>query len=185
MLTDPSEPQRETEQYKIEIEKLFVEYEAQVYRCAHRGLSHQDAEEIVSSAFLALLPHWTEVREYRSPIMYVMRTALNLRADALQRAAQRRAQSLDDLDETRHHTPGPEPDHLDLRAALTHLSAREEQMTIMRYWTDLDPDEIAQVLGLHGGHVRKTLLNARERLGELLSPEQSPENQTGLDGGPR
>ena len=181
MLTDPPEPRRETEQYSIEIEKLFVEYEAQVYRCAHRGLSHQDAEEIVNSAFLALLPHWTEVREYRSPIMYVMRTALNLRADALRRAAQRRAQGLDDLDEIRHHTPGPEPEHLELREALTHLSAREEQMTVMRYWTDLDPDEIAQVLGLHDAQVRKTLLDAREKLAELLPHK----NKTGLDGGLR
>ena len=169
-----------SEQYQREIENLYVEFEAQVYRCARRGLSHQDAEEIVNSSFLALLPHWNRVREYRSPIMYVMRTALNLRADVFRRAAQRPTRSLDELDRAGYSTPGPEPDRLDLRTALSYLSPREEQMTVMRYWMDLDPDEIAQILGVHDGHVRKTLLNAREKLAKLLVPDEA----SGPDGAP-
>ena len=158
----------ESDQYRTEIEKLFVEFEAQVYRCVHRGLSPRDTEQVASAAFLALVPHWAEVREHRSPIMYVMRTALNLRADLRRRASVRRAQGLADLDENRRHAPRPESDQLDLSGALARLNLREEQLTVMRYWMDLDPDEIAQVWGLNDGQVRKTLLDARVKLAELL-----------------
>lgn len=169
MPAHPPDARSEAEQYRTEIEKLFDEFETQVYRCIHRGLSAQDAEEIVSSAFLALIPHWAEVREHRSPIMYVLRTALNLHSDSRRRAFASGPQSPDDLDEDRYRRPEPGPDQLDLRTALTRLGPREEQMAVMRYWMDLDPDEIAQILGLHDGQVRKTLLNTRVKLAELLS----------------
>jgi RNA polymerase sigma factor (sigma-70 family) len=170
-----------SELYHQEINELYLRHEPQVYRIARRGLSHQDAEEIVNSAFEAAYRHWVKVRIFEYPIGYVIRAALNMRIDRL-RAQGQAALPLDDLDDLDEagSSEAPESDHIDLRTALTYLSPREEQLIILRYWTGLTSIEIARVLDLAPGHVGRTLSDARKKLAKMLAAQ----NQTDSDGDP-
>jgi RNA polymerase sigma factor (sigma-70 family) len=168
--------------YDLEITKLYDEFTAQVYRCARRGLGHEDAEEIVNSSFMAARRHWERVRAYAFPIGYVMKSALNMRADALARAARRQTVSLDDPS-----TPEPWPlwtsadeDASRLHEALRRLSPREEQVTVLYYWAGLPTRDIADAVGVSVGHVSRTLSDARARLHRLLS-DSDGQTQDGAD----
>jgi RNA polymerase sigma factor (sigma-70 family) len=156
--------------YEQEITKLYDQFADQAYRCARRGLRHEDAEEIVNSAFLAAWRHWERVRTFEFPITYVMKTVTNLRADALTRAALRQTISLDDPSTAEPASLGTieNEDVWLLHEALRQLSPREEQVTVLHYWTGLPTREIAEVLGKSIGHVGRTLSDARARLHRIL-----------------
>jgi RNA polymerase sigma factor (sigma-70 family) len=168
--------------YDLEITKLYDEFAAQVYRCARRGLGHEDAEEIVNASFMAARRHWERVRAYAFPIAYVMKTASNLRADALARAARRQTVSLDDpsILEPWLLWTSVDEDVSRLHEALARLSPREEQVTVFYYWTGLPTRDIAEVLGVSVGHVSRTLSDARARLRRLLS-DPDGEKESGAD----
>jgi RNA polymerase sigma-70 factor (ECF subfamily) len=55
-----------------------------------------------------------------------------------------------------------------LRDALGTLSARQREVTILRYWLDLDVREIARMLDVDQGTVKTLLFRARRRLGQAL-----------------
>jgi RNA polymerase sigma factor (sigma-70 family) len=167
-----SSPDDRERRFDAEITSLYDQFADQAYRCARRGLSHEDAEEIVNFSFLAARMHWERVRAFTAPIGYVMKTVCNLRADALARRALRPSISLEDLPEI----PGDDADvpanrdaHDRLHAALTKLSPREEQMVVLYYWTGLPAKDIAAVLEVQPGHVSRTLSDARARLRRLLT----------------
>ena len=65
-------------------------------------------------------------------------------------------------------------DLVDLRRAIATLSARQRQVTILRYWLDLDVREVARLLGIDEGTVKTLLFRARRRLAEALG-EAAPE----------
>jgi RNA polymerase sigma factor (sigma-70 family) len=166
--------------YDLEITKLFDEFADQVYWCVRRGLCHEDAEEIVNFSFMAARLHWGKVREYEYPVGYVMKTARNLRADALARVSSRPAVSLDDPatpDPGVQGSGGFDEDAWRLREALAQLTPREQQITVLYYWTGLPAKQIADSLGISPGHIGRTLSDARARLHRLLSaPPEHDEN---------
>jgi RNA polymerase sigma-70 factor (ECF subfamily) len=55
-----------------------------------------------------------------------------------------------------------------LRQALGTLSTRQREVTVLRYWLDLDVREIARLLHVDEGTVKTLLFRARRRLGEAL-----------------
>jgi RNA polymerase sigma factor (sigma-70 family) len=159
--------------YDEEITKLYDRFADEVYRCARRGLLHEDAEEIVNSAFLAARREWERVREFEYPVAYAMKVAANLRADALSGAARYPVVSLDDPstpEPWRYGASAPE-EVWRVREALSRLSPREEQVTVLYYWTDLPTKDIAAALQVSVGHISRTLSDARARLRRVLSGE--------------
>jgi RNA polymerase sigma-70 factor (ECF subfamily) len=64
---------------------------------------------------------------------------------------------------------------MDLRRSLATLSPRQRQVTILRYWLDLDVGEIAGLLGVDQGTVKTLLFRARRKLAGVLG-EQEPED---------
>ena len=59
-------------------------------------------------------------------------------------------------------------DLVDLRRAIATLSSRQRQVTILRYWLDLDVREVARLLGIDEGTVKTLLFRARRRLADEL-----------------
>lgn len=66
--------------------------------------------------------------------------------------------------------------HLDVHAALAHLSPRERACVVLRHYEDLPIDEIAVWLGISPGAVKRYLSDARARLGPLLA-ERDPHDE--------
>ncbi len=75
---------------------------------------------------------------------------------------------------------GPVPDRaaeergadLDLRAAITRLSERQELAVALFYYLDLPVDEVAAAMGCSTGTVKSMLSDARHRLRDLLEPQE-------------
>jgi RNA polymerase sigma-70 factor (ECF subfamily) len=57
---------------------------------------------------------------------------------------------------------------VDARAALAVLSVQQRAVVFLAYWCDLGTGDIAGVLGVSEGTVRKQLARARARLREVL-----------------
>ncbi len=67
-------------------------------------------------------------------------------------------------------TPHPERTIM-LLEALSHLSAREQEIIRLYYWEDQSPEEIAPKLGLTASNVTKIRQRAIKKLGKLLDGE--------------
>lgn len=72
---------------------------------------------------------------------------------------------------------GPEvhaPDRLDLHAALATLGRQERTAVVLRYFDDLTVAQIADVMHLAEGSVKRYLANAVRRLEDRLGPLDPP-----------
>lgn len=106
---------------------------------------------------------------------WVTTVSLNLARSGLRRMfAERRARRrLDD--------PPAAPDSadiVDVRRALAGLSRRQREVTVLRYYADLDTAGIATVLGLSEGTVKTQLHRAREHLACALAVTTTPNLET-------
>lgn len=61
-----------------------------------------------------------------------------------------------------------DPVAADARAALGVLSVQQRTVVFLTYWVDQTPADIAQVIGVSEGTIRKQLARARARLREVL-----------------
>ncbi|MFN8075406.1 MAG: sigma-70 family RNA polymerase sigma factor [Kineosporiaceae bacterium] len=80
----------------------------------------------------------------------------------------------------RAHQPPPPPatsvddavilaeDHAAVLAALAHLPARQREVLVLRYWSQLTEAGIASAMGVSPGTVKSTASRALARLAQLL-----------------
>lgn len=125
-----------------------------------------DAPDVVVDAVLSAVgsPGWSAVGNQRA---YLYRAVLNTCASLRRRDARRsvreaRAGAVAD--------PGASPDDasLDARRALAGLSPQQRAVVYLTYWDDLAPAQVAALLGVSEGSVRKQLARAREHLRRVL-----------------
>ena len=132
-----------------------------VYATALVGPS--DAEDVVAEAMFSVFTkvRWEGVREPRG---YLFRGVLNqARMVERRRSTGRRKEAAVPL---RTVDEGPTPDDLSL---LAPLSVRERSVVYLTYWVDLTPADVADLLGLSAGAVKRYLARARAKLREELS----------------
>ena len=105
---------------------------------------------------------WPTVSNHRA---YLYRAVLN-QARTEHRDRQRRwAKELHAATTDRDEMPEYRPEVL---AAVRKLSLRQRATTVLTYWEDLAPDEIADRLGISEGAVRRHLARARSKLRGML-----------------
>ncbi|MET0895573.1 MAG: RNA polymerase sigma factor [Acidimicrobiia bacterium] len=134
------------------------------YACVLVGPT--DGEDVLADAMLKVFTsaQWSKVRDPRG---YLFRCVLN------QAAGRRRREG---LRSTKEQTAQ------DARAAigvtlsdelglLGLLSVRERAVVYLTYWEDLLPADVAQLLGISEGSVRKYLARGRNKLREVLIDE--------------
>lgn len=66
------------------------------------------------------------------------------------------------------HEPGEHLDSIDAERALAHLSPQQRAVAYLAYWYDQTPLQIAELLGVREGTVRKQRARAREHLRRIL-----------------
>lgn len=126
-----------------------------------------NAEDAVQDAVLAT---WTRADDPISYTAWVTTVALNKARTATRRQrAEARAIARLPLSEAVERAV----DLLDVRSALGRLSLRQRQVTVLRYWLDLDVRTIATVLGVTDGTVKTQLARARTALAPLLREEET------------
>ena len=144
--------------------ELYGKHAEELTRFATGLVGPQDAPDVVSAAVLACIfsKRWPGVE---NPRAYLFRGVLNEarrlhRATSHRLARERRATSPNAVD-----PPDVRPEIL---AAVMGLSIRQRAVTVLTYWSDLDPSSIALLLGISKGSVRRHLARARSRLKERL-----------------
>jgi RNA polymerase sigma factor (sigma-70 family) len=150
--------------------ELYGKHAEELTRFATGLVGPQDAPDVVSAAVLACMSsrQWPAVDNQRA---YLFRAVLN-QARQFRRARARRLAREARAVASGRAGPSDEADPPEVRpeilAAVMTLSLRQRAVTVLTYWSDLDPSSIAGLLGISEGSVHRHLARARSKLKERL-----------------
>jgi RNA polymerase sigma-70 factor (ECF subfamily) len=147
-------------------EDVYLKHADDLTRFATGLVGPDSAADLVSEAMLRCLwrPDWESVANQRA---YLFRAVLN-EARMARRHDERRRRRESATAHREAHTGEPEvrPEVLD---AIRSLSIRQRAVVVLTYWADLPPLDIADLLGISEGAVRRHLARARQHLREVLN----------------
>jgi RNA polymerase sigma-70 factor, ECF subfamily len=125
------------------------------------------AEDAVQEALARAWERAERGRRPESTKAWVTTVARNLLRDRFRRMrAERRAHER--LPQPAAEGPAGAETRMDLARALAALPRRQREVAVFRFYLDLDPAEIAAVLGIPEGTARGALHRARRSLAEAL-----------------
>ena len=156
---------------------LYREFAPAISRFCRRALpTREDAEDATMEIFMKLRDKLSQYDETRSFSAWLYKVAANHCWDLLRRRKIRQDKETEDLENvTLAH---PDPSQLDrmieqraseeVRHALDKLGSRARMALVMRYYSDMSYDEIADALGVRRAFVGVVLLRARHELRQAL-----------------
>lgn len=157
---------------------LYREYAPAMFRFCRRALpTREDAEDATMEIFMKLREKLAQFDTDRSFTAWLYKVAANHCWDMLRRRKARHDKDTEDVDEL--PLEAPEPNQLErlieertgeeVRKALSKLGARARMALVMRYYSDMTYDEIADALGVRRPFVGVVLLRARHELRQALT----------------
>lgn len=163
------------EQTKQSFLSAYDEYGDAIYRhCYFRVLSKELAEELVQETYLKTWQYLEAGNEVDNLRPFLYRVATNLIIDHVRK---KKEASLDQILEV---NPQDEPAGMDerdverqtllnqVKESFSELSQEERDLVTMRYIDDMDPREIAEVVGITPNHVSVKLNRAVSKLRKQL-----------------
>lgn len=162
--------QTDTEVYRQHADELTR------YATVLAGPDH--AHDIVTDAVLRAFdsPNWADVDNRRA---YLFRSVLN-QANSFHRSrSRRRRRETVVAMRPDQRVPHPEPS-IDALRALDSLSPSQRSIVYLSYWEDQTAEQIAALLDISNGTVRKQLARARERLRTVM---HDPRRTSGAEEG--
>lgn len=130
-----------------------------------RGCGTEDAYDVLSETFLKFSQ--TVCKDPRSPVALLFRIATNQNIDRYRREKASPVETTDDSNSLDFAVEGAPEDHDTVRRLTKKLPEREQNLLLMRYWIGLTHRELAEVLDLPEGTVRRqcaqVIKNLRER----------------------
>jgi RNA polymerase sigma-70 factor (sigma-E family) len=128
--------------------------------------NHHDAEDLVQSALIKVVPKWGRIKDRPEP--YVRQV---LARDSVSRWRGRRWRevSTDVIPEATHLD---RIDRLELLEDLGRLSPRQRAVLVLRYFDDLTEADTAEALGISVGTVKSHVRDALQRLREQQPSEE-------------
>lgn len=145
-------------------EETYRKHADELVRFATGLVGPADAPDVVTDACLRAFGsrQWDSVRNHRA---YLYRSVLNEARSHHRSTMRRRVREW--KTSTPEHLPPAYVD-VDVLEAVEKLSVRQRAVVVLTYWEDLSPDEVARILGVSEGSVKRHLARARSRLKELL-----------------
>jgi RNA polymerase sigma-70 factor (ECF subfamily) len=156
---------------------LYREYAPAIFRFCRRAMpTREDAEDATMEIFMKLRDKLVQYDPSRSFTAWLYKIAANHCWDMLRRKKARHDKDMDDITEVPLECP--EPNQLEklieertgeeVRRALDKLGLRARMALVMRYYSDMSYDEIAEALGVRRQFVGVVLLRARHELRQAL-----------------
>ncbi|HVF18765.1 MAG TPA: RNA polymerase sigma factor [Mycobacteriales bacterium] len=134
--------------------------------CTTMTGNRHTGHELAQEAFARLFAKWLGVRDPRA---YVYLVATNLAREQWRRAATERSA----YDEVAHRSvPPAEPPDLGLRDLVERLPTKQRDAVLLRYYADLPVTEVAALLSMPEGTVKRLLHEARHALGLALGDDR-------------
>ncbi len=156
---------------------LYREYAPPIFRFCRRAMpTREDAEDATMEIFMKLRDKLRQYDQTRSFTAWLYKVAANHCWDMLRRRKLRQDKETEDVDEL--PLEAPEPSQLEklieertseeVRKALDKLGVRARMALVMRYYSDMSYDEIADALGVRRAFVGVVLLRARHDLRQAI-----------------
>ena len=156
---------------------LYREYAPAIFRFCRRAMpTREDAEDATMEIFTKLRDKLAQYDQSRSFTAWLYKVAANHCWDLLRRRRVRQDKETEDVSEM--PLEAPEPNQLEklieertseeVRRALDKLGLRARMALVMRYYSDMSYDEIADALGVRRAFVGVVLLRARHELRQAL-----------------
>src|SRR6202045_1999732 len=158
---------------------LYREHAPAIFRFCRRAMpTREDAEDATMDIFAKLMRdnRLLQYDQSRSFSAWLYKVAANHCWDVLRRRKTRQDKETDDLENV--PLEHPDPNQLDrlieqrtseeVRRALDKMGARARMALVMRYYSDMSYDEIADALGVRRAFVGVVLLRARHELRQTL-----------------
>jgi RNA polymerase sigma-70 factor, ECF subfamily len=156
---------------------LYREYAPAIFRFCRRAMpTREDAEDATMEIFIKLRDKLAQYDQSRSFTAWLYKVAANHCWDMLRRRRVRQDKETEDV--TEMPLEAPEPNQLEklieertseeVRRALDKLGLRARMALVMRYYSDMSYDEIADALGVRRAFVGVVLLRARHELRHAL-----------------
>jgi RNA polymerase sigma-70 factor, ECF subfamily len=157
--------------------ELYREYAPAIFRFCRRALpTREDAEDATMEIFMKLREKLNQYDTTRSFTAWLYKVAANHCWDILRRRKIRQDKETGDVESL--PLEHPEPTQLEklieqrsseeVRKALEKMSGRARMALVMRYYSDMSYDEIADALGVRRAFVGVVLLRARHELRQAL-----------------
>src|ERR1700724_1467210 len=157
--------------------QLYHDYAPAIFRFCRRALpTREDAEDATMEIFMKLKGKLVQYDATRSFSAWLYKVAANHCWDMLRRRKNRQDKETEDLENV--PLEHPDPNQLDklieqrtseeVRRALGKLGSRARMALVMRYYSDMSYDEIADALGVRRAFVGVVLLRARHELRQTL-----------------
>jgi RNA polymerase sigma-70 factor, ECF subfamily len=157
--------------------ELYHEYAPAIFRFCRRAMpTREDAEDATMEIFMKLKGKLGQYDTTRSFSAWLYKVAANHCWDILRRRRIRQDKETEDVESV--PLEHPEPSQLEklieqrsseeVRKALEKMGARARMALVMRYYSDMSYDEIADALGVRRAFVGVVLLRARHELRQAL-----------------
>lgn len=134
----------------------------------------QSAEDIVQEAFTALHRNAGSLRDREAALGYVRASIVNLSRSVIRRRqVARRAHPLVWLVDPEQSSSADsgvmqQATHAHVLAELRRLPQRQQEVLVLRYWSDLSEAQIADALGISAGAVKSSASRGMASLRENL-----------------
>jgi RNA polymerase sigma-70 factor, ECF subfamily len=156
---------------------LYREFAPAIFRFCRRAMpTREDAEDATMEIFMKLRDKLAQYDQSRSFTAWLYKVSANHCWDMLRRRRVRQDKETEDVTEI--PLEAPEPNQLEklieertseeVRRALDKLGLRARMALVMRYYSDMSYDEIADALGVRRPFVGVVLLRARHELRQAL-----------------
>ncbi len=166
-------PIREAPPAVDDLEKVFREHYALVFRAAYRITGNaSDAEDVLQTVFLRLVRRAGDAAAVENVPSYLHRAAVNAAVDLMRARQNIRDVPLEELEPVLAAPGSLSPERAQssgeirewLRKTLARLNPRVAEMFVLRFFEGKDNPEIARMLGTTPGTVAVTLSRTRDRL---------------------
>jgi len=158
---------------EAELERIFREHHAMVFRAAYRVTGNaDDAEDVLQTVFLRMVKRDVDAKPVENMASFLHRAAVNAALDLVRSRQNIRSIPLDELEPVLSEPAYRGPDRIQhsgeirewLRGALARLNPKIAEMFMLRFFDGKDNPEIARLLQTTPGTVAVTLSRTRDRL---------------------
>jgi RNA polymerase sigma-70 factor (sigma-E family) len=141
------------------------------------------AEDLTQTTLTRLFASWVRINRRDELTGYAMRALLNA---YLAEKRRRRSREVLIAEPTDRAAPAIAPEQrMDIMAALAALPPRARAIVVLRYWSDLSVEQVADLMGCSQGNVKSQSARALKRLRLLLGEEVAePARGTAVPGDP-
>ncbi|MCB0968173.1 MAG: sigma-70 family RNA polymerase sigma factor [Ilumatobacter sp.] len=153
------------------LEAAYRAHADELVRYATAMVGPERAGDAVTDAFLRVFDddHDRDIEHLRA---YLFRAVYHRCVDLGRSRDRRRAREERDAQDRLRLAPPPGVAEsqvaIDARRALSVLTDQQRAAVFLTYWCDLPPGEVAELLGVRSGTVKKQLSRARSKLREVL-----------------